>query len=71
MIGGGIVEKLENWGLLRHGLVVYLEMQPLDIYNRLMKANPDELAKRPLLAGTNPLDKLQVHPASTADLLFF
>jgi hypothetical protein len=36
-------------------------MQPQAIYDRLMKANgPEEISKRPLLAGANPLDKLQV-----------
>ena len=32
--GGGIVMKPENWGLLHHGVVVYLDMDAQDIYDR-------------------------------------
>jgi shikimate kinase len=49
--GGGIVMKNENWGMLRHGIVVYVDMPVEDIYNRLI-SNPDQIAKRPLLQGT-------------------
>jgi shikimate kinase len=56
--GGGIVTKKENWGLLRHGVVVYLDMPVNDIYER-MSANPDEVSKRPLLRSEDPLAKLQ------------
>jgi len=33
--GGGIVLKQENWGLLRHGIVVYLDVAPEVILSRL------------------------------------
>ena len=33
-LGGGIVLKPENWGLLHHGVVVYLDMEAQDIYDR-------------------------------------
>lgn len=49
--GGGIVMKNENWGMLRHGIVVYVDMPVEDIYNRLI-SDPDQIAKRPLLQGT-------------------
>jgi shikimate kinase len=56
--GGGIVERNENWGYLRHGIVVWINMLPEEIYERL-RAKPEEIAKRPLLKGDNPLGKLQ------------
>ena len=56
--GGGIVEKNENWGVLHHGIVVLLDLTPEDIYKRL-SANPEQVAKRPLLQGDSPLTKLQ------------
>mmetsp|Transcript_21577 Transcript_21577/g.29834 ORF Transcript_21577/g.29834 Transcript_21577/m.29834 type:complete len:334 (-) Transcript_21577:33-1034(-) len=77
--GGGIVLKQENWGLLRHGIVVYLDVAPEVILSRL---DPNQVASRPLLAGGDPLSKLQqiqvdreplykqadVHVTVTADL---
>ena len=56
--GGGIVEKNENWGVLHHGIVVHLDLTPEDIFKRL-SANPEQVAKRPLLQGDSPLTKLQ------------
>eukprot|EP01035_Chromulina_nebulosa_P017110 gene17110-22624_t len=56
--GGGIVERNENWGLLRHGLVVFLDMKPEHIHNRLM-SSPEQINKRPLLQTANPLERLQ------------
>lgn len=56
--GGGIVEKMENWGVLRHGLVIFLDISPEDIFNRLTK-NPDEIQKRPMLQGSDPLERLK------------
>lgn len=56
--GGGIVMKNENWGLLRHGIVVYLDIEPEIIHNRLIN-NMDEINKRPLLQDSNNvLEKL-------------
>ena len=55
--GGGIVLKNENWGLLRHGIVIFLDLSPENIYNRL-KSNSAELEKRPLLQSADPLEKL-------------
>lgn len=55
--GGGIVERNTNWGVMRHGLVVFLDMQPNDIYRRLCN-DSGQIAKRPLLQGENPLQKL-------------
>jgi shikimate kinase len=56
--GGGIVMKKDNWGLLHHGIVVYLDVTPEDIYKRLT-ANPSEISKRPLLKDEDPLTKLK------------
>ena len=56
--GGGIVERNENWGLLRHGLVVFVDVTPEDIYTRLQQT-PGQIEKRPLLRGDNPLQKLK------------
>ncbi len=56
--GGGIVEKNENWGYLRHGIVVWINMLPEEIHERLI-SKPEEIAKRPLLKGDNPLGKLK------------
>lgn len=56
--GGGIVERNTNWGILRHGIVVFLDMKAEDIYSRLSQ-NEDQIAKRPLLRGDNPLQKLE------------
>ena len=56
--GGGIVMKNENWGMLRHGIVVYIDMPVDDIYSRLI-SNPDQIAKRPLLQGSDPLETLR------------
>lgn len=64
--GGGIVMKQENWGLLRHGIVVYVDMPVEDIYERL-KADPSQIAKRPLLQGDDPLDKLRKLSAERQD----
>lgn len=56
--GGGCVTKQENWGQLRHGIVVFLDARPEDIYARLA-AKPDEIAKRPLLREQDALARLQ------------
>lgn len=56
--GGGTVVKNENWGLLRHGIVVYIDMPVETIYKRL-SSNPDEIKKRPLLQGSDPLQALK------------
>ena len=46
--GGGIILKNENWGLLQHGIVIYLDLPVNDIYTRLI-SKPDELNKRYVL----------------------
>jgi shikimate kinase len=56
--GGGIVERNTNWGVMRHGLVVFLDMKPEDIYDRLVK-DKDQISKRPLLQGESPLKNLK------------
>ena len=66
--GGGIVERRDNWGLLRHGLVVFLDANPEDIATRL-SSNSEELAKRPLLQQSdNPLNKLQELSSKRRDM---
>lgn len=56
--GGGIVMKNENWGMLRHGIVVYIDMPIEDIHQRLL-FDPSQIAKRPLLQGVDPLETLR------------
>lgn len=55
--GGGIVTQPKNWGLMQQGLIVYLDLPPEHIHKRLV-AIPEEVSKRPLLAGTDALGKL-------------
>ncbi|CAN0478184.1 unnamed protein product [Ectocarpus sp. 8 AP-2014] len=56
--GGGIVSENKNWGKMQTGMVVWLDMEPKDIFERLSK-DPEEVAKRPLLAGDDPQGKLE------------
>eukprot|EP00904_Undaria_pinnatifida_P007474 jgi/Undpi1/3857/HiC_scaffold_16.g07226.m2 len=51
--GGGIVTEAKNWGRMQTGVVVWLDMESKDILDRLMK-DPEQVAKRPLLAGDDP-----------------
>lgn len=55
--GGGIVERTSNWGILQHGIVVFLDMLPEDIFSRLSQ-DPSQVAKRPLLQGPDPKGRL-------------
>jgi shikimate kinase len=52
--GGGIVLKRENWGYLRHGIVVWLDVPVGQLQARLQTDDT-----RPLLQDTNPAAKLQ------------
>lgn len=52
--GGGIVLRQENWGYLRHGLIVWLDAPVQILLKRLAE---DET--RPLLQDSNPEDKLR------------
>ena len=56
--GGGIVEFNENWGVLHHGVIVFLDVAPKVIVDRL-NANPGEIQKRPLLQGGDAMEKLE------------
>ncbi len=47
--GGGVVLKRENWGLMQHGVVVWLSGEPRLLAARAMR---DDLSTRPLLART-------------------
>ena len=49
-VGGGAVTQNKNWGLLRHGIVIHLDMSVDDICARL-SADPAQLEKQPLLRG--------------------
>lgn len=51
--GGGIVLKTQNWGYLRHGLVVWLDVLPEILYHRLRHDTT-----RPLLQTADPLTQL-------------
>ena len=47
--GGGIVTKSENWGILRQGIVAWIDLDK-DIAIERLK---NEIEKRPLLQGKN------------------
>jgi len=51
--GGGIVCKIENWGKLQTGIVIWLDVSPTLIMNRISGSN------RPLLQTPNPLQTLE------------
>lgn len=46
--GGGVVLDNMNWSIMRHGVVVHLEMSAEDIFARL-SSDPKQLESRPLL----------------------
>ncbi|XHX79666.1 MAG: shikimate kinase [Stenomitos frigidus ULC029] len=52
--GGGIVLKRENWGCLRHGIVVWLDV-PVEQLQRRLKTD----TTRPLLQTADPSIELQ------------
>ncbi|HEY9811767.1 MAG TPA: shikimate kinase [Halomicronema sp.] len=52
--GGGIILRQENWGYLRHGVVVWLDVGVEQLYARVK-----EDKSRPLLQDPNPMAKLQ------------
>ena len=52
--GGGIILKRENWGHLRHGIVVWLDVPVEQLLMRLQADNT-----RPLLQDADPTVKLQ------------
>ena len=47
--GGGIVTKYENWGILRQGIIAWIDLDK-DIAIERLK---NEIEKRPLLQGNN------------------
>jgi len=47
--GGGIVTKMENWGILRQGIIVWIDLDKNIAIERLK----NEIANRPLLQGKN------------------
>lgn len=52
--GGGIILRRENWSYLHHGLIVWLDVPPEILYNRLLEDNT-----RPLLQDQDPQGKLR------------
>ncbi|MGM3306374.1 shikimate kinase [Anabaena sp. WFMT] len=53
--GGGIVLRRENWGYLRHGLIVWLDAPVEILLNRLAEDDT-----RPLLQDSDPEGKLKL-----------
>ena len=51
--GGGIVSRIENWSKLQTGLVVWLDVPPEIIYERIQGTD------RPLLQTNDPLQTLR------------
>ena len=47
--GGGIVTKSENWGILRQGIIAWIDLDKDIALDRLK----NEIEKRPLLQGNN------------------
>ncbi|CAM9301385.1 unnamed protein product [Discosporangium mesarthrocarpum] len=56
--GGGIVTRSNNWGKMQTGIVVWLDMEPALIVERMSK-DLEEVNKRPLLKGEDPQAKLE------------
>ena len=52
--GGGVVTTTTNWGALRQGLVVWIQVEPAQLLERL-EAQPGD---RPLLQQANPKEQL-------------
>lgn len=52
--GGGIVTRRENWSYLHHGIIVWLDVPPEELFHRLKRDTT-----RPLLQTDNPLEKLR------------
>ncbi|MGC9504066.1 shikimate kinase [Baaleninema sp.] len=52
--GGGIVTQQKNWSYLKYGLVVWLDVPPKTLFDRLQ-----DDSSRPLLKEADPLAKLQ------------
>jgi shikimate kinase len=52
--GGGIVVKRENWGLLRHGIIIWLDVPVEQILLRLQGDT-----SRPLLQDADPAEKVR------------
>jgi shikimate kinase len=55
--GGGIVERMENWSKLQSGIVVWLNVDPQVIVDRLTKKGGIE--NRPLLQTDDPAKTLK------------
>jgi shikimate kinase len=51
--GGGLVTKMENWGKLQSGIVIWLDVEPEVIMKRI------EGTDRPLLQTEDPLQTLK------------
>ena len=47
--GGGIVTKIENWGILRQGIIIWIDTKQEIILERLQK----DIENRPLLKGAD------------------
>ncbi len=52
--GGGIVQTPTNWGYLQHGVVIWLDVDPAILRQRLPSADP----ARPLLQTPDPIATL-------------
>ena len=63
--GGGIVTKSENWGILRQGIIVWIDLEE-DIAIERLK---NEIEKRPLLQGKN-LNELYISIFKSREKLY-
>ena len=63
--GGGIVTKSENWGILRQGIIVWIDLEE-DIAIERLK---NEIENRPLLQGKN-LNELYISIFKSREKLY-
>jgi shikimate kinase len=61
--GGGIILKSENWGHLRNGVIVWLDVAPAILHDRLIADTT-----RPLLQNGDLREKLDILDASRRSL---
>ena len=58
--GGGAVEDSESRHLmLERGLVLWLDARPETLHRRLTRGGPGPVESRPMLAGSDPLGRIQ------------
>lgn len=57
--GGGIIIRRDNWSKLQTGIVVWLDVTPNVIIERLQQKQNNGIQSRPLLQTENPLETIE------------